>query len=1048
MIFHFDFESASEIDITKLGAYRYASDITTRILMFAICRGLGQVYIWRFDQPDSEESMEALRLLQEAIDSKALIFAFNAQFELAITRYRGRKDLGLDALPEIDNWRCVKAMAQKAALPANLKGAAEMLRVTEKSEHGRALIDVFSVLTKEITLQAPADVKIYDKSEKGRKAPNRKSFSPIFGWNEGSVHHDEVLWDWFVSVNGNLMTVRAAWELFIEYCRQDVVCEREVHAKLHKFELIGASLESYQFNLRMNDRGVPVNISALENALKLINQYKKRANVRFQNMTGLTPTQNAKFKVWLQARGYFKDNLKADTVDEFLDDFSDLLTPVAHDALSLYKLLNFAALAKVPAMLNSACPDGYVRGTLLWHGARTGRATGKLVQVQNIKKAKVETELCYRMICEGCSLEDIEEFWLSPLEMIASCARHFINLPGTRFYDADFVGVEARLAPWIVSDEDKLSSILRGEDQYRVVAGAIYNIPWQEIRKPSKERDVGKRAELACQFGTGGNGLKFALKELEKLVIPLKEAKHIVDVYRTKYHKTTEGWNAIETAAKLAITENKTSKLFEGRVRIGKVTTAGISYLVMQLPSGRRLYYPRAEVNKVFKKYTAEEMADADWKAKQKGYWQDEIRFWGARPNNAGWGWVGTWGSRLYENCFTPDTEVLTEAGWRKITEVGTLRVSDGVEWVSHSGLKESLANDVIRVDGLGVTRKHLILTSDGWTAAEDLKPEEAYGYYRRTALEHQGHHGTQSRPLGGPVAAPTFAGRESLVALPMRLRGNLHAQNRGNDFPSEKGDRAMQPQVPPRGLAQGDARDVLPPCLLGLPVDDRPVPTPHASSLAQLWRTWDHSLRAMAGRLRELLGGYGRPLLAGYDLGPARQQQGLRGGQLPVDRMAATVCEQTVQRLGGHPLRADDAFANLRQDGDRANDHPLPLESGGERLGAANSNAGPQELVYDLLNCGHRHRFVVRAPGGQAVIAHNCVQAMGADLLDEGCIAATKAGFDIFLLVHDQALCYKHPSKSLKDFENAFTSVGEWAKTFPLAADADEVPYYKKELD
>jgi hypothetical protein len=72
----------------------------------------------------------------------------------------------------------------------------------------------------------------------------------------------------------------------------------------------------------------------------------------------------------------------------------------------------------------------------------------------------------------------------------------------------------------------------------------------------------------------------------------------------------------------------------------------------------------------------------------------------------------------------------------------------------------------------------------------------------------------------------------------------------------------------------------------------------------------------------------------------------------------------------------------------------------------------------------------------------------MGADLLDQGCIAAVKAGFDIFLIVHDQALCYERDDATIKDFEREFCNVGNWAKTFPLAADGCIVNYYTKELD
>ena len=676
MAVHIDFESSSPVDINKLGAYRYANDPATRILMFAIAEEDGPVRVWNFLEPDSMESRSAMQVLQRNISRDNLMHAFNAQFEHAMFRYRGRKDLGLDELPKLENWRCVKAMAQRAAIPANLKNAAQFLRVAQKADIGRALIDVFSVDTNSVALQAPAEMKLYDKSAKGRRMPNRKSYNPIRGWYEevGDTegHHPEILWDWSVKVGPDWMTVREAWNLFIEYCRQDVVVEREVHKKLHKFELTGSALKSFQFNFGLNDRGVPVNIKALKNAQKLIEQYRKRAYIRFKNLTGLGPTQNQKFKAWLQERGYFRDDLQATTVEEFLEDYDDILDADAHKALKIYQLLNFAALAKIPAMLNSACDDGFVRGTLLWHGARTGRATGKLIQPQNIKKAKMQTALAYRMICEGCTLEELMEFWESPMEVIASCARHFIELPGTSFYDADFVGVEARIAPWTVDDTDKLEAILRGDDIYRIVAAPIYGVEnWRDIKKPSKERDVGKRTELACQFGTGGEGLKRGLFENEKVVITKKEGERIVAIYRKTFPKTVEAWRALEDAVKLAINEGKSTRVLNGRVTVGRVITGGIKYFVLQLPSGRRLYYPSAEIKPKWVAYTVAEMAESEWKREKKGYWRDEIRFLGMRPNNAGWGRVATYGSKLFENVVQAIGADLLDEGCIAATEAG-----------------------------------------------------------------------------------------------------------------------------------------------------------------------------------------------------------------------------------------------------------------------------------------------------------------------------------------------------------------------------------------
>ena len=671
MAIHLDYETRSDSDLKKVGAYRYANDPSTRILMFAICEDDSSVFIWDHLAPATDESRVALMLLKKAIANRDVIYAHNIGFELAITRYRGAKDLGLTELPKLENLRCVLAMCRKAALPVALGAVADLLKLdVQKDEMGKGFIEVFCT-PKAVTLRAPEDCKVFDRSEKGRRADNRTTANPLDGWQaKDGTRHDEVLWDWLVNVKGEEMTVRHAYDRFKDYCKRDVEVERLVHKKLHTFELVGDSLASFQFNLRMNDRGIPVNIKALTHAQKLIQQYEKIAHTRFHKMTGLTPTQGAKFKAWLTERGYFRDNLQADTVEAFLKDYGDFLTEEALRALTMYRLLNFAALAKVPAMLNMACDDGMVRGTMLWHGARTGRATGKGIQPQNFKKAKVNTEIAYEMLCEECTLEDFQEFYASPLEMIASCARHFIHHPGKRFYDCDFVGVEARLTPWAVGDQDKLDSILAGVDQYKRTASMIFGVPYEEITK--LQRQSGKTCELGCGFGGSGDAILEGLRKAG-VKASLKDAKAWVKAYRDGHPKTVGAWSEIEKAMKLAVSEGKTSTVLNGMLKFGRVKAAGMVYLVMVLPSGRRLYYPSPRIKPKFVPYTVAEMAEAEWKREKGGYWREEVQFYGTIPgtNGAKWGFVNTFGPRAFENAIQSMGADLLDEGCIAATKAG-----------------------------------------------------------------------------------------------------------------------------------------------------------------------------------------------------------------------------------------------------------------------------------------------------------------------------------------------------------------------------------------
>jgi DNA polymerase len=651
MAIHLDFETASACDI-GLGSYRYASDPSTRILMFAVARGEGEPQLWSFDDPFSDESLAAESILRKAIEDRELIYAHNAQFEIAICDYRLKADVGLDA-PDISQWRCTLAMCRRAAAPESLASAAEFFGLgDQKNPIGKALIDIFSDLTKPVALVPPEGMKDPDTVKPlkngrftvGKKPKNRKSASPIF--DEATV------WGWQVKAAGGMLSVGEAWRKFCDYCKQDVRVEQELHRRLAHFELAGDVLASFQFDLRMNRRGVPVNVQALDNADRLVNHFKEKLGSRFTKMCGLEPNQRDRKLQWLRERGYPAEDMQAGTVEKILEKPPESMTPMAVEVLRMHSLMSFSALAKIPKMRDAACPDQRVRGTMQWHAARTGRAGGRIIQPQNFKKATInDSELCYRMIRENWEPFWFEDFWESPLEAIASSIRHFIHPHKGEFFDVDYAGVEARITPWLAGDVKKLELILSGVDLYKRMASMLFGVPYEAITKP--QRTDAKPVELGCCFGVGGKGLRDAMaKPPYNLDRTLAQCREYVRVYRENHPETVQAWRDIEEAAKSAISQpGKAFYACDKKLAFAFGRVAGIPYLTMRLPSGRRLYYPHAKVKQTFKKYDDEEMEEQPWKRAEGGYWIDQISFYGKMRDSAHWGRVGTWGSRLFENA-------------------------------------------------------------------------------------------------------------------------------------------------------------------------------------------------------------------------------------------------------------------------------------------------------------------------------------------------------------------------------------------------------------
>lgn len=709
--YHLDFETYSAADLRSFGAYRYASDETTEILIMAIAAGDSKPLVWSTTGSASDNHL-AVAFLKKAIDEGSTIYAHNAQFEAAICKYLLKKTFGFDA-PKLEQWRCTAAMARRAAIPSSLSGAGEFLGIEKaKDKAGAALIRKFSI------------------PRRPTKKDARKRIMPA----------DEP----------------EAFAAFVDYCKQDVEAEREIHQCLKAFEITGPVLQSFQFDLKMNDRGVPVNVPALARVNAMIDEYTERLTEEFKAITGFTPGQRAKVLEWANARGYPFDNLQSAQVDRVLSngpsgwvaryvkhntpegtrptDQPVVLEPIAFKALEIRSKVSFAAVKKVPTMLGAACPDNMVRGSLLWSGAeRTHRWAGRIIQPQNFRRPTIKgTEEAYRMLCEGADIDTIEMFFGPFLEVVASCIRHFIHWTGGDLLQADYSSVEGRAAPWLCGGEAKLELFRKGEPIYEHMAARIFNVPVLQIVAEHKagnsdKRFIGKQAELGANYNMGwpkfrGTCEGFNYKPSTQMVEDFKprfkkqlaqlqrsaqlpqewderekkfppfhwaqlrnQAKQgkfarrmftvwayrpdgtkrsvqpnnitpqewvdlcyddlafkAITAWRKSNPEIVAAWRSLDTAAKDAL--RNPGKIFKGtdKISFGVTEKPGFRALVLKLPSGHTLIYPKAKL--VWK---GEEGVAVNW----DDNYNTEIQFWGKIPVKNSWGWCKTYGGKLLENA-------------------------------------------------------------------------------------------------------------------------------------------------------------------------------------------------------------------------------------------------------------------------------------------------------------------------------------------------------------------------------------------------------------
>lgn len=618
-IWHHDDETTSRCEI-KLGAYRYACDPSTRILLKAIACNDEKPVVWDSMDPKGRESKEAIdRLRAAAADRDALLYAHNSGFEVAIGKYRWATDLGV-TMPSLDRFRCTMAMCRRAAIPPSLADASAFLRLGEaKDKRGKALIWIFSDQNRLVTLT---------KGKEKMKVP-----SPLLV--------DPVPWDWHVTVAGESITVREAWEMFRSYCGQDTVVEREIHKALAKFELTDAELDGFLFDARMNERGVPVNMDALKHAQTLIERNQTELTEEFVTITGLQPSQTAKVLAWLREHGYPGDNLQASTMEEWTG--SSFMSEQGQRALQIRADLSFAAIKKVGTMIATACPDNRMRGLFNWYGAqRTGRWTSTGPQLQNAKKPTIDNHHeAYEDICDQMDFETFRAFYGNPYEAVASCVRNFVQPHEGRMLDADYSNIESRVAALIAGQESMLQAYRDGRDLYKELAAVIFNVPLEQVTK--EQRFVAKTASLACVYQTGAKTFHETCA-MWGMPIEKKLACHTVRTFRETNAEFPKTWRKFENAAVKAI--ETPGEWFEVNEFVAFAVSRSKPFrrLLMRLPSGRNLVYPLPKVERAVKRHRDYETGEVrEWET-------NEISFWGARQGFTGWGWISTYAGDLFQS--------------------------------------------------------------------------------------------------------------------------------------------------------------------------------------------------------------------------------------------------------------------------------------------------------------------------------------------------------------------------------------------------------------
>lgn len=425
---YLDFETRSNCDIKKAGAWAYAEHETTSVLCLAYAIGDGPVQLWT---PEDPAPIELFYVLTEG----NLVEAHNAFFERAIWENICVKKLGWPAVKP-DQWRCSAAKVSARALPRALANVAVALDVAFKKDMS-----------------------------------GRSTMLKLSRYKEGMEVDD----------------IMDLYKLY-EYCKSDVEAERAVSKAVR--DLSPLELRIWQMDQTINARGVLVDIETCKGAMQAIAKIEERLLKEFIMLTGnknFKPSQRNVLLEWLKDEGTSISGLTKAEVIKLLG--GDELSPIARRVLEIRQELSRTSTAKFQAMLLSAGRDGRIRDTLMYHGAATGRWTGKIVQMHNIPRGSTPVnEDTFQNLRRGES---------TSMAQISSCIRGMlIPKEGHEFIVADYNAIEARVLLWLADEEAGLQAYRRKEDIYKLMASRIYRCEIKDVTK--EQRTVGKTTILGC----------------------------------------------------------------------------------------------------------------------------------------------------------------------------------------------------------------------------------------------------------------------------------------------------------------------------------------------------------------------------------------------------------------------------------------------------------------------------------------------------------------------------------------------------------------------
>lgn len=619
----FDFETRSESDLKRQGAYKYSRHPSTR----ATCLGIKEhgkgkqtrliPFNW-INQPWKTLPETFRRQWETYINDRWEFSAHNAFFELCIYNNILVEHLGWPVIP-FELWRCTAAKAAHYGLPRSLEGSGAALGLSiQKDKQGVIAM-----------MQTCKPTAAWGKWESlGRQGSEPEKF------REPHNH-------------------AGIFTTLYHYCKMDVLAEEAVDDALP--DLSETELAIWRRNLKQNWRGLDIEIDVVNAVIiRMENANKENREELFRTTLGCItkPGSRNDMLAFLASEGVELPDLKASTVRDAIKD--GIKSDAARIVLDLRAKLTKSSNKKYYAFRDRTDHDGRARDFTLYHAASTGRSGGSGINPFNFPRGLIKASGDWELIDEfliandpayfdkvqtpamRAKIETASQLFYSAMLRNMICAGE-----GFELVAGDWSMIEVIILWWLAGNEYGLDMVRSGQDIYILQACDNTGKPYTEIKLAydaklqwgMDTRQLGKAQILGGGFGMGGTKFQTTAADQYGLELTTEASQRAIQTYRQSHAAVPRMWYGVEEAFKSAM-RGKPVEFCKCKFYMETVKRGTGQFMIIEGPSGKKLPYLNPKVESHMTLNGPREQITFDAPAKdRKSLWREH-----------------TWGGKLTEN--------------------------------------------------------------------------------------------------------------------------------------------------------------------------------------------------------------------------------------------------------------------------------------------------------------------------------------------------------------------------------------------------------------